>query len=62
MKKVCRRAETGHCRCNDYLLTQSPIQKDCQMSPNLVMFAAGYGMLLLSYALVASPYRMIHPF
>ena len=32
------------------------------MSPNLVMLVAGYAMLMLSYALVARPYKAIHPF
>jgi len=26
------------------------------------MFAAGYGMLMLSYAFIARPYKMLHPF
>ena len=32
------------------------------MSPTHVLFAAGYAMLMLSYALIASPYKAIHPF
>lgn len=29
---------------------------------NFVMLAAGYGMLVLSYAFIAHPLRPIHPF
>ena len=32
------------------------------MSPNLIMLAAGYAMLMLSYAFIARPYKMLHPF
>ena len=32
------------------------------MSPNFIMLAAGYGMLMLSYAFIARPYKMLHPF
>ncbi len=32
------------------------------MSPNLILLVAGYSMLMLSFALVARPYKAIHPF
>ena len=32
------------------------------MLPNLLMFVAGYGMLVLSYAFIARPLRMVNPF
>jgi hypothetical protein len=32
------------------------------MLPTLIMFAAGYGMLVLSYAFIARPLRMVSPF
>jgi hypothetical protein len=40
-----------------------PAQKRIlRMCPNLVMLAAGYGMLVLSYAFIARPLKMVHPF
>jgi len=32
------------------------------MSPQLLMLAAAYGMLMLSFAFIARPYKMLHPF
>lgn len=32
------------------------------MSPNLVMLIAGYGMLMLSFAFIARPYKALHSF
>ena len=32
------------------------------MCLNLLMLTAGYGMLMLSYAFIARPYKALHPF
>ncbi len=32
------------------------------LSPNLIMLAAGYTMLVLSYTFIARPLRMVNPF
>ena len=44
------------------MIRPSRLERIAQMSPNLIMLAAGYAMLMLSYAFIARPYKMLHPF
>jgi hypothetical protein len=59
---IIQRAELKALSLQQRLSYLPPRIRIAQMSPNLIMLAAGYGMLMLSYAFIARPYKTLHPF